>query len=61
MIRVVSDQHFFFNRVVSHQGGLSTWWSLIMVVFDQGGLLIRVIFDHNVLSSEWYFIGVVSH
>ena len=45
-------------RVVSHEGGLSSGWSLIRVVSHQGGLssgwpLIRVVSRQGGLSSGW--------
>ena len=43
------------NGVVSHQGGVSLWWSLIR------WSLTRVVFHHSGLSSGWCFIMVVSH
>ena len=54
LIRVVFQQDdlsvWSFNRVVSHQDGLSTGWFLIRVVFQQGGF-----------SSGWSFNRLVSH
>ena len=45
-MRVVSDL-----RVVSHQGGLSSGWSLIRVVSH-----IRVVCHQGCLTSEWPLI-----
>ena len=52
--------------VDSHQGGLSSGWSLVKVVSHQGGLLsrwslIKVVSCQGGLSSGWSPIRVVSH
>ena len=55
--------------VISHHGGLSSWWSLIRVVSHYVGLsvwsLIMVVSHYgglsSVVSSGWSLITVVSH
>ena len=59
-------QGLSINRVVFHQGGLSSGWSFIRVVYHQGGLssgssIWRVVFHQVHLSSGLSFIRVVCH
>ena len=48
--------------LVSHQGGLSSWWSFIMAVSHQGGLSSgRTLNLIRVVLSGWSLIRVVFH
>ena len=52
--------------MVSHQGGLSSGWSLLKVVSPQGGLssrwsLLKVVSPQGSLSSGWSLLRVVSY
>ena len=54
-----------FVNMISHQGNLSSRWSLSRVVFHQGGLssrrsLIMVVFHQYDLSAGWSFVKVIS-
>ena len=58
-------------KVVSQQDSLSSRWSLISVVFHQGGLssgrpltrwsLVRMVFHQSSLSSGWSLMKAVPH
>ena len=50
------------TRVVSQNSGLPSWWSLIKVVFHQGGLSLSwsttsVVFQHSCLPPGWSLIS----
>ena len=46
--------------MVFHQGRLSLGWSLIKVVFPQGGLSSRWVFSQGGFSSGWFNQGGLS-
>ena len=46
--------------MIFYQGGLSSTWSFIRVIFYQDGF-IRFVFHYDRLSSVWSLIRVVFH